>query len=225
MLNRRAFIRAGSAGVLAATIPTPTNAFLAALVEGISILVTLWQGAKMVREIYEQTFGEEKEHINREISRVYQQSYITSYYAFHNHYNIDSLSNLNPGCECLHSKYQQNSTSLCCGVPNGAVFLPTGCIIALRTAIEELRGKYQQDNLFAYTRPLRYMRPIEPWRPLDPAGLDCKTDLLYYSPSGSVGLRWHITNVRSRRCRGEYLIRDDYSSRVIASGQTLEFEF
>lgn len=74
-------------------------------------------------------------------------------------------------------------------------------------------------------RRIRYVTPVEPWQSIDPYGVQLKSDVEYYSASGSVALRWLITDSQTRTCKGEYLIRDDNSLRVVAAGSTPEFNF
>jgi hypothetical protein len=226
VISRRTVLGGAAAYAGATALPTEAHAFLAALLAGIRTLVVLWSGYKMVEEVYERFFAEKKALITDEVTRVYGPQYfiIQNYYQFGNPYRVPHLGSAEPGCEVAH-RFQPNGTSLCCGALERPVLLPTGCIIALEAAVNELRNSQKEDNIFAYTRPIRYVRPVEPWQAIDPSGIQLKSDLQYYSTSGSVALRWLITDRNRRTCRGEYKIRDDHSNRIVAEGQTSPFTY
>jgi hypothetical protein len=225
-MTRRVLLRGAAATGGAAVLPGSAEAFWPALLTGIQALVVLWNGFKMAEEVYQRFFSERKEPITREVYRFYGSTNFTiqNYYQFGNPYAAPGLGRAEPGCVASYLS-QRNSTSLCCGAESGPVLLPTGCIIALNSAANELRGTYRDDNVFAYTRPLRYVAPVEPWQPIDSYGTQLKSDMKFYSPSGSVALRWLIIDRSARICRGEYLIRDDTSRRIVAEGQTAEFSY
>lgn len=226
VINRRNLLVGVTACALAPTFPPPARAFWPALVTGINTLVALWNGFKMAEEVYKRIFEEKQQQVTREIERIYIREYVVvpQYYQFRNPYDVPGLAEEEPGCECFDNR-RPDLTALCCGSEEDAIYLPTGCIIALDAAIEKMRESLEEDNVFAYTRPIRYAKPVEPWQEIDDAGSMLKTDLQYYSASGSVSLRWLITNREQRLCRGEYKIRDDDSQRIIIDDQTDEFSY
>lgn len=226
VLTRRAMLASAAGYAITTALPTAAYAFWPALLAGINTLVTLWNGYKMGEEVYARFFAEKATLVSNEVSRVYgpQNFTVDNYYKFGNPYRVSQLSSVMPGCEVSH-RLQQTDTALCCGTSERPVFLPTGCIIALGSAVDELRNSLREDNIFAYTRPIRYVRPVEPWQEIDSSGMQLKSDLQYYSASGSVALRWLITDRNRRTCRGEYKIRDDYSNRVVAEGSTAQFSY
>jgi hypothetical protein len=225
-ISRRTFVAGSAAAIGASAFPYPASAFWAAVLEGIDALVTLWSGYKMVKEIYDEFFAGRQQAITNEASRVYGSTnfIVNNYYRFDNPYNVRALSAAEPGCD-LYPPSIPDAAALCCGTQNEPVFLSTGCIVALRSAAQDLQSSWGVSDVFAYTRPIRYVTAVEPWQAIDPYGVQLKSDVEYYSPSGSVALRWLITNRQARTCKGEYLIRDDNSLRVVADGSTPEFYF
>ncbi len=223
-LTRRAVVGGAIACAGSASLPTPAQAFLPALIEAIEVLVTLWNGFKMAQEVYETFFANRQQLVENEVGRVYGPRNFTvdNYYRFGNPYSVPHLGDAEPGCEASH-RFQPNSNALCCAALDRTVFLPTGCVIALHSAVDDMRVSLREDNLFAYTRPIRYIRPVQPWQSFDESANRFYTDVQYYSASGSVALRWLITDRGARACVGEYKVRDDYSNRVIAEGQSDQF--
>jgi hypothetical protein len=226
LLSRRGLLGGGVAIAGATLFPSPAAAFWPAVVEGIEVLVSLWSGYKMIKEMYEEFFVGKSGTVTNEIGRIYGPSnfVINNYYRFNNQYGVRGLNDAEPGCD-LYPPSAPNAAALCCGTQHVPVFLSTGCIVALHSATRDLRGTWGEGDVFAYTRPIRYVTPVEPWHQVDSYGIQLKSDVQYYSASGSVALRWLITDRNARVCRGEYLIRDDNSRRIVAQGSTSAFYY
>jgi len=226
VFTRRKLLGGIAASATVGFYPSPAPAFLAAVIEGIEALVALWEGYKMAKEIYHEFFANRAEPVTEEVARVYgpENFTINNYYSFGNSYGVAGLGNAEPGLQVSH-QLNQNATSLCCSAQRRPVFLSTGGIVGLHAAQQQLSQSFGTDNVFAYTRPIRYVTPVEPWHEIDAFGNQLKSDVQYYSAAGSVALRWMITNRNMRSCRSEFLIRDDTSLRIVAQGVTSDFYY
>jgi hypothetical protein len=213
------------ASAATAAFPVEAQAFFPALMTSISRLVTLWNGAKMVKEVYDALFGEKQKDIEREVTRHYTNNIfiVQNYYQFNNPYKIPGLGGLEPGCQAILSSQQPATISLCCGNLGAPVLLQSGFVVALQAAVDELRSGRSDEDVFAYTRPLKYLVRTEPWQ--GPFGVHYKSDVAYSAAWGSVALRWLIVDGTRRIARGEYIVRDDRSNRTIAAGQTASYYF
>jgi hypothetical protein len=224
-LTRRKLLGGVTAAVGVSLYSPPARA-LGPVMEAIEALVLLWEGYKMAKEIYEEFFAHGTEPVIGEVVRVYgpQNFIVNNYYSFGNSYRVAALNAAEPGCQ-VAPRFSLNARSLCCSARRRPVFLSAGCIVGLHAAEQQLRTSLRADNVFAYTRPIEYVTPVEPWHQIDPFGNQLISDLRYHSVSGSVALRWQITNRSARTCRSEFKIRDDTSLRVVAEGVTGEFYF
>ena len=225
-LNRRALVNGAIAFVGSASLPTAAEAFLPAFIEALEAVVAIWEGIKMVKEVYDTFFGERQQPVNQEVSRFLgpRNFTIDDYYRFGNSYRAEQFEDQEPGC-AASSVTQRNSGALCCAAQERTILVPAGCVVALHSAVSDMRGSISDNNIFAYTRPVRYVTPVLPWQSFDASGGRVYSDVKYYSVSGSVALRWLITDRSSRTCVGQYRIRDDYSNRIVAEGQTNHFYF
>ena len=104
------------------------------------------------------------------------------------------------------------------GCQDDATAITTGFLIALAMAIRALETKYRSDNTCAYTRPIRPAQRAEPWTPYYGRGV--KSDMSYYTPSGSVALQWYVPDRQRAVSRGSFRVKDSSSGVIVAEGET-----
>ena len=221
-LSRRSLLAGSGAFGATAMLAPEAKAFWPALKIGIDALVTLWNGYKMVEEVYKRFFGDRTDGVSNELARIYNYGNFTvnNFYRFDNPHKIRQFNEAEPGC-AVSPRREPHVSALCCSAMNNRVLIPAGCVVALNAAVEQLRRTVQDDTLLAYTRPVQYVKPVQPWEPIGASNGSFRTDLAYYSAAASVGLSWVIAfEDGQRKSKGLFRIRDDYSKRIVAEGES-----
>jgi hypothetical protein len=224
--SRREFVL-GASSLAASALPTPAQAFLPALVAGIGTIVTLWNGYKMVEELYNRAFKpEQKTLVIRETERVIERPYLVrpDYYGFANPHGFREFGSAEPGCEFFHRSRPQYRGLLCTS-RNESIAFASGFVLGLTTAMQALRSRYGEADICAYTRPVEYTRRLEPWSVYGNAGQGFKTEMSYHAPAGSVALQWSVPDRRNPISQGYFRVRDNTSNVIVAEGFTPSFRY
>jgi hypothetical protein len=224
--SRRAFV-VGASSLALPGAPTPAQAFLPALIAGIGTIVTLWNGYKMVEELYNRAFRpEQKSLVIRETERIIERPYLVTpdYYGFRNPHGFREFSEQEPGCEFFH-RYQPQYRSLLCNSRDESIAFASGFIIGLATAIQVLGARYGEADICAYTRPVTYTKRLAPWSVYGNAGQGFKTEMSYHAPAGSVALQWSVPDQRNPISQGQFVVRDNHSNVIVAEGSTPSFRY
>jgi hypothetical protein len=224
--HRRDLLLGSSALAVASAVPTNAQALAPAVLGAVRVLTTVWAGVKMAAELYNKTFPEpQRQVIIRERERIIIQNnyiFVPEYYAFENPYRFPEFRQRHPGFICgVEQGY--DFQALACQGTDEAIFLPPGMIAGLQTAMAEMNTKYARDDerICGYTRPARYWQPTTRWAS---DGLGAASEMSYYSPRGSVALKWVIPDRTRRVAFGSYRVGDRNSS-VLVEGRTARYAF
>jgi hypothetical protein len=220
-VNRRTFTCGAAACVVAGTT-RPAQAFFPLLYQGLSVLVTLWAGYKMVKEMFPSAFAaEQRDALETERNRVFaeRKSRTESLYTFENPYRFQDVQPRNPGYECIDRDSPKFRFLFCCSRID-AIALPSGCIVALNEAVGNLRGRYGDEDVVAYTRPVRCENKPYPWRYYGNGRQGYETQMSYYAPAGIVTLQWIVAHRDRAESYARYVVRDLHSGRKLTSGAT-----
>jgi hypothetical protein len=215
--TRRQLIAAGLASSAVVIYPTPSQAILPAVLSALRVITTLWQAYRVGEEIYQRLFGQRSQVVASEVTRLIGQggAVHNEFYRLENASNSPGLNQIDPGCQYYHQSWPQYP-GLCCGSQVEAIAIPSGHMVALAFAIDQLsRDGYGGQDLFAYTRPIRYYQPPEP---MNDWGGGYKSDLSYYTANGAVALQWYSIDGRDDISGGHCVIRDNRNSVIYDNG-------
>jgi hypothetical protein len=210
-----------------------SNAFWPLLWQALQAVAGAWGLYQVGKEVYNEFFSEEQQApINNEL-REYnvtinkiEQTYnnTSNHFNITNPYQYREFREREPGIECHPSGWASALTIIIGGVHGNAIAINPGFAIALGAILELLQERFAPDNCWAYTRPIQYWRRSGPWENYGNGGLGWQKKMSYYTPNGSVSLRWYIPDARYGVGRVQGIVRDSTSGNII-EGESSEFKF
>jgi hypothetical protein len=216
-LSRRKIL-IGSASVIGSDI-VPAYALAPQVMAGIGIVTGLWNAYKVAEDVWDRLFKPDKKQpiiIERERILVERQYIVVpELFELRNPYKFREFGDSEPGCHCYHRRIPEAS-ALFCGGHGQAVAITAGFSIVLAHAVEKLRARYADDNVAAYTRPVKYYKQLQPWRVYGDGGKGVVTEMSYYSPAGTIVLQWSLPNSQGPKSYAYCNIRDNSSGRVVS---------
>lgn len=200
---------------------------------GLGVLSDLWSAYQIGQTIYDKIFTDsqkdgvisEVNNYNTTINQV-EQYYGSdgSYLKFQNPYRDQYLNDIDPGI-IMNPSGWADARTMFCGCRNGAIALSPGFVIGLSGILKELASRYERDNQWAYTRPVRYWEHAGPWESYGNQGFGWQKKTSYYTPNGSVAMRWYVPDSRTGIGRVEAKVKDSTSGNVLIEGESSTFRF